>query len=205
MTTQTSAASLEMTNGLLIDKLSFCIIFCQWSENRALIKQSKLRKYHTIWMRAFRPAVSDQVSRLWNTTSACCLMLKDTYPGATDSNWCQADTVVHRWISVVRAMPHAQHLGEKNAFCLKCYKLRERINRDINKKVLCTNRVWLKNTNSPACSWLKITLLFHLSDEIICTKIQIEPFTQYEVSAQLKFETYILWNNFTEVTICIQH
>lgn len=64
-------------------------------------------------MRAFRPAASDQVSRPWNTTSACCLMLKDTYPGATDSNWCQADTVAHRWISVVWTMAHTQHLCEK--------------------------------------------------------------------------------------------
>lgn len=113
MTAQTSAASLEMTNDLLIEKLSFCIIFCQWSENRALIKQSKLRKFRPNWMRAFRPVASDQVSRLWNTTSACCLILKDTYSGATDSNWCQADTVVHWWISVVWAKPHAQRLCEK--------------------------------------------------------------------------------------------
>lgn len=54
-TAQAPAASLEMTNNLLIEEFYPYIIFCPLSENRALIKQSKLRPFYPN-RRAFRLA-----------------------------------------------------------------------------------------------------------------------------------------------------
>lgn len=138
------------------------------------------------------------VSRLWNTTSACCLMLKDTYPGSTGSNWCQADTVVHRWISVVRAMPHAQ------LWCKKCSSSQmlptERINRSINISILHMNTVWVKHTNSPR----SVSSHHCPSLSLIRWSQLYTTFGSSHSHASLGFAQLKLQANFTEVTIFIQ-